>query len=152
MSVQRYLPSTIGTAFTGMVPAVSGGDYVLHTDYAALEERCAGLERERDDAKLAHTHAEQRNSVLVQNLKDAKDDRDSARKGVDDLLRMLGVAEQQRDALQAKLAAAVKTLDSIICLAVEGPDGFGSALKACQAIQKEAAAALADTTTGEVQP
>ena len=45
MSVQRYFPSTIGTAFTGMVPAVFDGDYVLHSDYAALEARCAGLER-----------------------------------------------------------------------------------------------------------
>ena len=102
---------------------------VLKAKVAALEARCARLEREA--LRLEY------NKVYdALGLEQFRADN----------------AESERDALQVKLVAARSAFDSIICLAVEGPDGFGSALKACQAIQKKASASLADATPDEVQP
>ena len=126
---------------------------------AALGARCAGLDRERDQNKIdinelvierdelqhtfeLHYKADMRGIAAWQ---------EATGKTLEwpDKSQLVEWMLSERDALQAKLAAARSAFDSIICLAVEGPDGFGSALKACQAIQKEASAALADTTNND---
>ena len=115
------------------------GRYVLHTDYAAIEARCAGLE---------------------QVSADLCPDCGWAMKFPDEPCRNceVHVLRKDCDALQAKLAAAEEALRQcsiafdLLCKAKdEDRDSFGWAWD--EAWEKiEEAQALADTTTGEVQP
>lgn len=92
------------------------GPFVNYSDYAALEARCAGLERE-----LACSVAESnmRASLMV-------------------------VMSEQRDALQAKLAAAEEALRHTCKHLCQW--------KAACEVGCPVSAALAATTTDEVQP
>lgn len=48
MSVKRYDRTLAGYPSYYIIAEQEEGGFVLHTDYAALESRCDGLERERD--------------------------------------------------------------------------------------------------------
>lgn len=122
MIIQRY-SMTNGYGGPADATSVDHGDYVLHTDYAALEARCAEMERERD-ALLAQD--ERREMYLIATLNVAER------------------AEAKADALQAKLAAAEEVLRHTCKHLCQWKD-------ACE-VGCPVSAALADTTTDEVQP
>ena len=138
MSVQRYdFVNGIGYSSDESRVESFDGDYILHSDYAALEARCAGMERERDAAKAFLHGAE----VLAVD--------DLVSRGEDFVFRFgahtAAITKRviaERDALQAKLAAAEYALVEISNL----PDCDSYM---CRQIARDA---LADTTTGEVQP
>ena len=124
------------------------GNVKREADYAALEARCAGLERERNDAILKLDYVE---GLRVKWMMERTD-----------LFQVIKDARAERDALQAKLAAAEEALrqssiafDLLHKAKEEDRDSFGwSWDEAWEKIEEAQtiAAALADTTTVVVQP
>lgn len=163
MSVQRYTNEPFGS-----FAKCSRGEYVLHTDYAALEARCAGLERERAALKervelgaqegikrafdmLTYVSANTDDDAKSEFLHELAEDILADAKEYDVRWKDIGKLLQERDALQANLAAAEEALrwyandDNYRYLDRDDlPILYDSG--------ERARAALADTTTGEVQP
>ena len=150
-----------------MLP-LSDGDYVLHTDYAALEARCAGLERERDELQLAFDRSHDANMRGINAWQKATG-KELVWPDQGNLVEWL---LSERDALQAKLAAAEEALKPSAETKAEYMGEFSWKEESLDEYEEpclrtiyvpwttikeimkaiKARAALADTTTDEVQP
>ena len=116
MSVQRYdFVNGVGDPSDGSRLETPFGRYVLHIDYAALEARSAGLER--DALKLSldevHSDSEERRkeaSQWQQWCVEARQERDAAVADRDGYMGAIEKMASERDTLQAKLAAAEEAL------------------------------------------
>lgn len=136
MSVKRYNMYLDGSVVDNDQPIIhtqqeDDGRYVLHTDYAALEARCAGLERERDALKGENDRLDKESDEYLKQRDESESDigRIAAAIG-QDLSSAYGVPHliddieeldashdrliQERDALQAKLAEEEKACEQAI--------------------------------------
>ena len=128
----------------GMIQ-LDNGAWVIHSDYAALEARCAGLERERDELKSENERLDKESDEYLKQRDDSESDigRIAAAIGqdlssaygvphlIDDIEELDASHDRltaERDALQAKLAAAEEALRGLCNRIVDrhgAPDGNG---------------------------
>ena len=107
------------------------GQFVEHSDYAALEARCAELERERDELKDKMKLSELfRCGFRAINAKN-------------EAINTTDISLSERDALQDKLAAAVEALRNLLRVHALDNDGAGSFDPSILALEKIAESALA---------
>jgi hypothetical protein len=145
MSIQRYDTDFLEDPDISPCP---GGRYVLHTDYAALEARCAGLERERDALKQQVNDYDVENDELVDHIPI-----DSF--GIPMTAAHVSRVAAERDTLEARCAGMERVLEAAKAQQAAAPYGKKSidilgTVKAAQ-MMRDALAALTDTTTDEVQ-